>query len=430
MPAASCGDGAEGQEPEHGTDGFSARSVWKRLTSRHSGTEADPWQETLSRQDAAAAARVAGLILSLGVALALTSDRWVGWLSVLLVVVAALVGDRLLPPRAARFVGPVEAGVVALALCMPMTTGMPVFIYFLIPPVAAGLRFGLSSVVVASLAQAAGLVAGIELWQAMPIGTAAVWLLTSLVLGVVGALSGGALSSSMSRIYASAACQERRRLSSEIHDGIAQDLAVLGHRVDMLLLDDSVPVTRSDVAAIGTEIRRVLQEARWSIHDLRGGRLPEVGLGTALADHVRRAAATADMTVHLKLTEGRRKLPTAVQMELLRIAQEAVTNARKHSGARNLWVELDASAGGALLRVSDDGGYTSRSQKSHTQGFGLTIMQERAQRIGAEFSYHPRPGGGTVVETRLVSSLRSPVNFARPRTHGETMADEPREVSP
>lgn len=395
---------------------------------------ADLGDEGLDRQNAASAARVAGLVLSLGVALGFGSQELPGALAVLGVFCAALLSERMLPARWAHAVGPAEAVAVALAACWPLTSGMPVFIYLLIPPAAAGLRFGLPWAAVSSISQMVGLVIGNLLLLSVPTGTLAVWVATSFVLGVIGGLSGGALSATMSRTYAAAAHEERRRLSCEIHDGIASDLALLGYRVDLLLLDETRPIARGEVEALGADIRRILQEARWSINDLRGGRLPEVGLGSALADHVRRAASACGMTAHLNLIEGSRWLPTAVQFELLRIAQEAVTNTRKHSRARNLWVDLDTSSGGVLLRISDDGTYSDgREQGDSTGGYGMAIMKERAQSIGADFSHHPRAGGGTVVEARMVAVMRAPgaPRVNRPRTpddHGNERATRGREV--
>lgn len=408
---------------------LSVRSGWCRILTTRIGPELAGWREDHDRKDVALAARVAGLVLSLGVAIT-AGQQVVAWFVVLVLCVTASIAERMLPRQHARAVGPAEALLVALAAAFPATAEMPLLVYLLIPPVAAGLRFGVRWAAISSLAQAIGVVAGMLVFQGGISPTLIVWCATGFVLGFIGGLSAGRLGLTMSRIYASAASEERRRLSRELHDGIAQDLAVLGYRVDLLLLDSTQPIAHAELAAVGDDIRRVLQETRWSIHDLRGGRLPEVGLGTALADHVRRSAATADMTAHLKLTEGHRKLPTPVQLELLRIAQEAVTNARKHSGARNLWVELDVSSTAALLRVSDDGSNTSRRRDGTAmEGLGLTIMRERARSIGAEFSYHPRPGGGTVVETRLVAASRSPGGLLvnRPRAHGEAAAS--REVS-
>jgi signal transduction histidine kinase len=382
----------------------------------------DVWPEDQERGTTASAARVAGLVLALGAALTSHADTWPGWISVLFVFSFATVSDRVLPARFALATSLVEGALIAGAALSPVTAGIPVYTYLLIPPLVAGLRAGFRAVLAVAGVQYAVILLD---WVVVPntgeVEVMAVWATTGLLLGMLGAFAGRSLTTSMTRVYASAAYEERRRLSREIHDGVAQDLAVLGYRVDRVLLSEPEAVDARDVRGIGQEIRRILEEARWSIHDLRGGRLPEVGLGTALADHVRRAAGAADMTAHLSLTEGTRRLPTVVEMELLRIAQEAVTNARKHSGARNLWVKLDVSSQGALLRVSDDGEKNQHARSAAwPDGFGLAIMRERARSIGADFTYGPRPGGGTVVEARLAK--RKPVR-GRGEDHAESVVD-------
>ena len=85
-------------------------------------------------------------------------------------------------------------------------------------------------------------------------------------------------------------------------------------------------------------------------------------------------------------------------MELLRVAQEAVTNVRKHAQARNMWVECTVDAPRAWIRISDDG---VGRQPARPQSMGLRGMQERARRIGAHLTVTDRPGGGTVVEVSI-----------------------------
>jgi signal transduction histidine kinase len=91
-------------------------------------------------------------------------------------------------------------------------------------------------------------------------------------------------------------------------------------------------------------------------------------------------------------------LPRGTEAELLRIAQEALTNVRKHARARTVWVSLRVLAPSAFLRIADDGTGVPDDVGGH---FGLAVMRERAGRIAATLSIRPRPGGGTVVECVL-----------------------------
>lgn len=178
-----------------------------------------------------------------------------------------------------------------------------------------------------------------------------------------------------------ATLEERRRLAREIHDGIAQDVASLGYAVDGLidLPSNDPPLTR-ELVALRENVSRVVQELRLSIHDLRT-ELPGSGLGTALADYVRQVGAQTTMTVHLSLDEASARLRPEVEMELLRIAQEAITNARKHSDADNLWVTCEINPPSAYLCVRDDG---SGLLGSRPDSYGLRVMEERAARLGGE----------------------------------------------
>lgn len=204
-----------------------------------------------------------------------------------------------------------------------------------------------------------------------------------------------------SEVRSLATAEERRRLAREIHDGIAQELASLGYVVDDLAARARyLPDLERDLKSLRGELTRVISELRLSIFDLRTDVDSTVGLGTALSDYVRQVGAGSAMTVHLSLDETPVRLPVDVEMELLRIGQEAVTNARKHANAENLWVTCRVDPPSVLLRIEDDGAGLGRSR---VDSFGLEVMRERAQRIGAELSVRPRPDRGTVVEARIGS---------------------------
>lgn len=198
-----------------------------------------------------------------------------------------------------------------------------------------------------------------------------------------------------------ATMEERQRLAREIHDGVAQEIASLGYVVDDLSAVTTEQRQRAMLAELRREITRVVSELRLSIFDLRSEIDPSAGLGSALSDYVRSIGARSDMTVHLTLDEAPTRLRSEVETELLRISQEAITNARKHSAARNLWVDCRVHPPYASITVTDDGkGLGPGRQDS----YGLKIMRERAQRIGAELDIrstepHEGPRGTTVTVT-------------------------------
>ena len=106
--------------------------------------------------------------------------------------------------------------------------------------------------------------------------------------------------------------------------------------------------------------------------------------------------------MHLTLDEAPTRLRAETETELLRIAQEAVTNARKHTDARNIWVNCRVQPPFASLEIRDDGGGLGTARPD---SYGLRIMRERAERVDARLAiseHHDLPGrGGTVVTVTL-----------------------------
>jgi signal transduction histidine kinase len=194
-----------------------------------------------------------------------------------------------------------------------------------------------------------------------------------------------------------ATVDERTRLAREIHDGIAQDLASVGYLLDDIATDAG-PETAERLGGLRRHLRDLVSELRLSIFDLRTGVDDQVSLGTAAGEYVQRIGPQSGLAVHVSLDEGTVRLPTAVEVELLRILQEAVTNVRKHAQAKNLWLSLAVDAPSARLTVADDG---LGLQPRRADSMGLTGMSERAKRIGAALEVGASEHGGTVVEVIL-----------------------------
>lgn len=201
-----------------------------------------------------------------------------------------------------------------------------------------------------------------------------------------------------SEVRALATVEERRRLAREIHDGVAQEVAALGFVVDDLTARTTDPEAKEDLRGLRDELTRIVSELRLSIFDLRSDVQPSAGLGAALTGYVRSVGTGSGLTVHLVLDESPYRLPIEAETEILRVAQEAITNARKHARARNLWVTCRVDPPRAFLRVADDGRGMGTPR---TDSFGLDVMRERTARLGANLTIRQRVGGGTVVEVTL-----------------------------
>jgi signal transduction histidine kinase len=219
-----------------------------------------------------------------------------------------------------------------------------------------------------------------------------------------------------SEVRALATVEERRRLAREIHDGIAQEVASLGYVVDDLSASTTDLQTRQDLAVLRSELTRIVSELRLSIFDLRTDVQPASGLGAALTSYVRAVGAGSGLTVHLVLDESAYRLPIEAETELLRVAQEAITNARKHAHARNLWVTCRVDPPRAFLRIADDG---KGLGSARPDSFGLEIMRERTARLGAAFTVRNRVGGGTVVEVTVGAPTGRPYEAAQSNAPGQ-----------
>jgi signal transduction histidine kinase len=207
------------------------------------------------------------------------------------------------------------------------------------------------------------------------------------------------------RVRDTAMNQERQRIAREVHDGVAQDVASLGYLVDNLATSSADPVQREQIGVLRGELTRVVTELRHSIFDLRHEIAAGAGLGESLSAYANQVSATSPMTVHVTLDEKGPRLPADVEHELLRIAQEAMANARKHSGAANLWLRCTVRSPYAEIEVGDDG-TSQHTPKADSQG--MKIMRERSRAIGAQLVVvEPAEGRpGTRVLVRVGSPAR------------------------
>jgi signal transduction histidine kinase len=193
-----------------------------------------------------------------------------------------------------------------------------------------------------------------------------------------------------------AATEERSRLAREMHDGIAQDLAFLGYQLDALtavLRRTGAEEGVLQARALRTQMTSLISDLRLSISDLRSSIGPGRGLGAALSEYARSAGTSSGITVHLSLKEGSTRLPADAEVQLLRIAHEAVGRARRRPGTANLFVTLEVDPPSASLVIEDDAPNSDETVTAATSGDHA--MHERALKLGARFSAEHRVPTGT-----------------------------------
>jgi signal transduction histidine kinase/ligand-binding sensor domain-containing protein len=200
---------------------------------------------------------------------------------------------------------------------------------------------------------------------------------------------------------------ERARLSREIHDTLLQSLVGVALQFDGIAqtLDSPSPAL-TQLVRIRRHVEAYIREARQSIWDLRSPVLETRDLLSALRDFGKDAASEANARFSAAAIGTPRACPPKVENQLLRIGQEAVTNAVRHSGASRIALELCFEPDTVTLRVSDDGCGFEYREAAHDADthYGLTSMRERAVDLGGHFTVTSAAGHGTIVEATVPSS--------------------------
>ncbi|BAS59696.1 two-component sensor histidine kinase [Leptolyngbya boryana NIES-2135] len=192
--------------------------------------------------------------------------------------------------------------------------------------------------------------------------------------------------------------EERNRMAREIHDTLAQSFTGILAQVGAAnqVLTDDVEATQAHLDLIKELARTGLTEARRSVVALRPQLLEEGSLQNALHRLVTQIRAAAnDTTLYYEVKGTAYTLSTEVESNLLRIGQEALTNAIKHANADEIRVELVYDRDQFCLRVKDNGQGFGVGSIPSSKGFGLLGMSERAERIGAQLTIRSQPGQGT-----------------------------------
>ena len=194
--------------------------------------------------------------------------------------------------------------------------------------------------------------------------------------------------------FGRAVAEERARVAREIHDGLAQYLFAVSTHASMLEAgaDPKETLPRLKEAALAAQ-----QEARYAILALSSaaGRSP---FDAALRRYVDFLTADGALEVELEIDSGIALGPDE-QIELFRIVQEGLANARKHAGARHAWVVIGERAGERYVAVRDDGAGFEPDDAG--AGQGLRNMRERAASIGGALTLRSTPGAGTALEVVL-----------------------------
>ncbi|MGW5481268.1 GAF domain-containing sensor histidine kinase [Streptomyces sp. NPDC004008] len=197
--------------------------------------------------------------------------------------------------------------------------------------------------------------------------------------------------------------EERSRLAHELHDAVSQKLFSLRltAQAAAALVHRDPERAKGELQQVAALAAEAADELRAAVVELRPAALDEDGLVNTLRTQVQvlDRAHTARVTF---VSLGVRALPAAQEEALLRVAQEALHNALRHSGAQRVGVTLEKSGPGAVLRVTDDGGgFEPQAVRRAGRHLGLVSMRDRASGVGGTLTVESAPGKGTTIEMEV-----------------------------
>src|SRR5436190_4724457 len=193
--------------------------------------------------------------------------------------------------------------------------------------------------------------------------------------------------------------EERKRLARELHDSVTQTLFSIGLTAEAAaaLVDVDPARAKAELEQLQELTQAAMREMRSLIFELRPAELETDGLMATLRKHVDVLTSVYDCEIAVSLDAAHALAPD-VERGLLRIAQEALANALKHSGASRVELGLGTHDSVVVLRVADDGrGFDPAEAIARSRRLGLTSMRERVEALGGELTIDSAPGRGTTV---------------------------------
>ena len=196
----------------------------------------------------------------------------------------------------------------------------------------------------------------------------------------------------------SAVIEERKRLGREIHDTLAQGFAgILLH----LEAAKGLPLTMEaaeSVARAKELAKSGLEDARRMLLGLRPKRLEGMSLSDALGQLAEGFSRDCGIHCTFNFSGRSQRLPEEIENELYRVAQEALCNVQKHSSADSVSILLSHTSAGVILSIADNGqGFAVKQLEPGANGFGLSAMCERADRLGGKMDITSGQGAGTEI---------------------------------
>ena len=202
------------------------------------------------------------------------------------------------------------------------------------------------------------------------------------------------------RAQFAAVLAERTRIAREIHDNLAQEMSGISVQLEVVArtMPPNAEAARTYLDRARQQVRHGIAEARRYVWDLRSPALENNDLPTALTETARRLTHETAIQAQVEVNGSFRPLDQSVEVNLLRIGQEAMNNAVKHSQAERIFVNLIFDSHRVQLSVRDDGrGFNQTVGNGQAGHFGFIGMRERAEQIGGTLTIHSTEGSGTEI---------------------------------
>jgi signal transduction histidine kinase len=216
----------------------------------------------------------------------------------------------------------------------------------------------------------------------------------------------------LSRQILSTQEDERKKISRELHDVIAQTLTGINIRLATLKKEAALNTKGLDrnIALTQQLVEKSVNIVHQFARELRPAVLDDLGLIPALHAFMKNFTTQTGVRVHLTAFAGVEKIDTVSRTVLFRVAQEALTNVARHAKASQVEVTIQKLQKSVCMKIKDDGKSFSVERALHAKGgkrLGLLGMRERLEMVGGKFSVESAPGAGTTIQA-LIPSVNRP----------------------
>ena len=207
--------------------------------------------------------------------------------------------------------------------------------------------------------------------------------------------------SSTTRKLIEAQEKERARIARDLHDDVAQRIALLCIGLDRLQHAHMDSEVSASIADLRRQTDEILADVQSLSHELHSSKLEHLGIVAAMRNLCKEFGGQQKMEVVFQGGDLPSPLPPEVSISLFRVLQEALRNAAKHSGVKNVEVRILETTDEIHLTIGDSGRGFDVATAMQGQGLGLTSMQERIRLVNGTISIESKPMGGTTIHVRV-----------------------------